>query len=178
MVEGGRGSRIVMAVILPCTAAYPDLETKQSKERSVQAGNKNACIWPQAIVSLECGTLRRMVNQARWGAYCGTAVRHILQHNGHCADAAVISDFYTAQDLRIAADFDVVTQDRHGAVDLAIADCHSVAKRTIRADLHVRMNEDIAEMPNSQARTNGGSFWKTDTGDGLHQAKRQPIQRR
>ena len=118
-----------------------------------------------------------MQDQAGSGPDCGTTVWHIGQHNRHRADAAVIPYFHATQYLRISAQFDVIAHHRHGTVDMPIADCYALAQGAIGANLCVRMHENTAEMPYSQARPNAGGFWQADAGNRFNEAKCKPIQR-
>jgi len=132
----------------------------------------------------------RGMHSIRSGAFCtgecdqtcrradsSTAVRHIVEHDRHCSNATVVAYLYSTQYLRISAEFDVVTQYRDRAPGMAITYRYSLAQCAVGADLYARVNENIAEVPNSQAWTDACLFRKTDAGDGLDQAKHGPIQR-
>src|SRR5690606_21166431 len=87
------------------------------------------------------------------------AVRHVAQHHGHGTDAAIIADADTTEYLRVGPDIDVVADDRHCAVLATVADGHALPQRTITAYRDLRMNEDAAEMPDTQTRPDQGRFW-------------------
>jgi hypothetical protein len=88
-------------------------------------------------------------DDAGWSAHCSTAVWHIVQYDGHCADAAIIADCYSTKYLRVSTELNVITQDRDWTVDMAIADRIALPQGAIGANLRIGVNENTAKMPDA-----------------------------
>jgi hypothetical protein len=67
----------------------------------------------------------------------------------------IITNVYRAKDLRACADQDIISKGWHSASRILISDRHSLADRTIFADLH-RSNDRSKAIANIQPCPNDG----------------------
>ena len=84
---------------------------------------------------------------------CRGPVGDIAQHKRHRADLAVVSYAYITKDLGICPEFNVVTDHGDPVIIIAVTDGDSLPQGAMGADHDFGMDEDVAEMPDTQSGT-------------------------
>src|ERR1051326_3701573 len=77
--------------------------------------------------------------------------RNGAHDHGVGADAAIVADFDLADDLRAGADDDAIADARRAAVHPEIAQRNAVINRALLAERRGGVNDNAAEMMNSQS---------------------------
>ncbi len=107
----------------------------------------------------------------------GCSSRNVVQHHRHRSNLAAISKMYPPQHLGISTQFDIITNDWRRTVGMAIAYGYPLPESATGTDHCLFVHEDIAEVPDSQARANSGTARQTDAKYRLSQTKNGPIDR-
>src|SRR5262249_8009505 len=105
-------------------------------------------------------------------------VGDILEHHRQRPDAAVVADADAAEHLRIGAELDVVPDARNRAAGAPVADRHSLAQRAVGANDDLGVNEDVAKMPDAQARPDLHGLRQADAERGLRYPEQEPVETR
>src|SRR3569833_378538 len=118
---------------------------------------------------------RLVGHNARRQPHSGCPIGNVGQYHRHRPDAAAVAHAHVFLVLGIGAEIDLVTQDRHSAVIIAVADCHALPERANFPDDGVRVDEDPPEMPDAQALSYHAGFRQAYACHRLRHPEQKPI---
>lgn len=136
-------------------------------EKSIRTGH---CVQMRGSKHVE-----RLRNHLGWNADGGCAVRDVTEHKGKRADFAIVPDRDAAQNLRIGAEFHVITDFRDRPVVVPVSDGNALTKCAVGTDDGVGMDDDPPEMPDPQARANVRRNRQADACRRFDQAVQEPV---
>lgn len=88
---------------------------------------------------------------------CGNAdgsctIRYVAKNQRHCPYFAVVANANIADYLGVCPKLDVVTNGWNPAALVAVSYRNALSQGAVGANHDIRMNEDVAKMPDAQAR--------------------------